>query len=214
MPATNRRRRLWPWILVAILVVLLIPIAIVVVPILTHQSEGVSTPVEPAEEWSDTATALGDDGRERSLTVSGENAASVDLSALAAGDHVTVTGTGFDSARGIYVAVCVIPESPEIKPGPCLGGVPDQEAEQVEAGTVQWAPSNWINNDWAWKLFGARAYEDADAGTFTAYLELPDPVGEGIDCRVDRCGIVTRNDHTAAADRVQDVYVPIAYAQN
>jgi hypothetical protein len=77
---------------------------------------------------------------------------------------------------------------------------------------VQWSPSTWINDDWAWKLFGARSYDDRDAGTFTAYLEVGDPVGDGFDCRVAACGIYTRNDHTAASDRVQDLYVPVGFA--
>jgi hypothetical protein len=77
---------------------------------------------------------------------------------------------------------------------------------------VQYAPSNWINDDWAWKLFGARSYDDLAAGTFTAYIEVGDPAGSGFDCRVDKCGIFTRNDHTALNDRVQDVYIPVGFA--
>src|SRR5690625_6229109 len=38
------------------------------------------------------------------------------------GSKVTVSGTGFREDVGIYVALCVIPETGEA-PGPCLGGV-------------------------------------------------------------------------------------------
>ncbi len=56
----------------------------------------------------------------------------------------------------------------------------------VEEGTIQYAPSNWINDDWAWKLFGARSYDDREAGTFTAYLEVPDGADDHVDCRGGR----------------------------
>jgi hypothetical protein len=110
------------------------------------------------------------------------------------------------------VAICVIPDDPATKPGPCLGGVPTQTQQDVADGTVQYAPSNWINDDWAWKLFGSRGYDDPTAGTFTAYLEIPSPIGEGIDCTESACAIYTRNDHTALRDRAQDVYLPVGFA--
>ena len=56
-------------------------------------------------------------------------------------------------------------------------------------------------------------YDDAVKGTFTAYVEVGDPKGKDFDCRVDACGIFTRNDHTALGDRVQDLYVPVAFAR-
>lgn len=213
MTRTRSRRRIWPWIVAAVVVVIVVPVAILGLPILTHQNQGVSNQEKPVEDWPLTATAEGDDGRTREImVVSPEPGGTVDTSALTAGDRVVVSGSGYDAERGIYVAICVIPDSPTTKPGPCLGGVPDQEQETVAEGTIQWAPSNWINNDWAWKLFGARGFDDPATGTFTAYLEVADPVGDGIDCRVDACGIFTRNDHTAMSDRVQDLYIPVGFA--
>ncbi|RQP09600.1 MAG: hypothetical protein EAS51_11120 [Microbacteriaceae bacterium] len=209
-----RRRRRWPWIAAAILVVLLVPAAILGLPILLHQDGGSSNQETPIDEWPTTVTATGDDGRTRELSVhSPEPGGSVDTSALAVGDRVVVSGTGYDAGQGIYVAICVIPEPGE-RPGPCLGGVPDQETDgsAEETGEIQWAPSNWINDDWAWKLFGARPYDDVATGTFTAYLEIVSPVGEGYDCTKDRCAIFTRNDHTALGDRVQDLYIPVGFA--
>ncbi|WP_157157487.1 hypothetical protein [Diaminobutyricimonas sp. LJ205] len=207
------RRRRWPWLVAgAIVAALLIVIAVIAVPILTHQNAGASGQQPFTEDWPTAATGEGEDGRDRSIEVmSAEPGGPVDTSALAAGDRLVVSGSGFDASRGIYVAICVIPE-PGGKPGPCLGGVPStEEGESFEEGSVQFAPSNWINDDWAWRLFGARSYDDAASGTFTAYLEVPAPVGEGIDCREQDCGIFTRNDHTAAGDRVQDLYVPVAF---
>lgn len=214
MSRTRSRRRIWLWIVAAVVVVILVPVSILGIPILVHQNQGSSHQEEPVEDWPLTATAEGDDGRTREImVVSPDPGGTVDTSALAAGERLVVSGSGYDASRGIYVAICAIPDSPTIKPGPCLGGVPDQEQETVADGTIQWAPSNWVNNDWAWKLFGARGYDDAATGTFTAYLEIPDPVGEGIDCRVDACGIFTRNDHTAMNDRVQDLYIPVGFAE-
>ena len=209
----NKSRRLrWWWIALAALVVVLVPVAIVVVPIVTHENQGLSGQEEPAETWPLTVTATGDDGRERSLSViSPDPGGVVDTSALSVGEKLVVSGTGYDGSRGIYVAICLIPEEPSTKPGPCIGGVPATEGEPVAEGTVQYAASNWINDDWAWKLFGARSYDDLASGTFTAYIEVGEPVGEGLDCTVDACGIYTRNDHTALSDRVQDLYIPVAF---
>lgn len=213
MSETTARRRRWPWIVAVALVVVLVPVGILGLPILLHQSQGVSRQDPAAQQWPLEVTAEGDDGRSRELmVVSPEPGATVDTSAIEVGQRLVVSGSGYDGSRGIYVAICVIPEDPTTKPGPCIGGVPDQEQQAVGAGAVQYAPSNWINDDWAWKLFGARSYDDLDAGTFTAYIEVGDPVGEGFDCRADACGIFTRNDHTALGDRVQDLYIPVAFA--
>ena len=209
-----RRRRRWPWIAAAIVVVLLIPVAVLGIPILLHQDGGAANQEQPAEGWPTSVTATGDDGRERELSVvSPEPGGTVDTSALAVGERIVVSGTGYDAGQGIYVAVCVIPE-PGQRPGPCLGGVPDQETDgsAESSGEIQWAPSNWINDDWAWKLFGARPFDDVATGTFTAYLEIVDPVGENYDCTTQRCAIFTRNDHTALGDRVQDLYIPVGFA--
>lgn len=213
MTRTASRRRRWPWIALAIVVVLLVPIAIIVIPILTHDSAGQSTQQQTDEKWPLTVTAVGDDGRTRTLSVTGEDGEPVDTEGLVRAQRVVVTGTGYDGSQGVYVAVCVIPETPADKPGPCIGGVPSQQQEDVAQGTVQWAPSNWINADWAWRLFGARSYDDAANGTFTAYLELGDPRGDDADCITNACGIFTRNDHTALNDRVQDVYIPVQFSE-
>ena len=212
MSSTGSRRRRWPWIVAAALVVVLVLLAIIGLPILVHQNQGAANQEKPTVQWPVEAQASGDDGRDRSFVVSGEDGATLDTSSLTVGERLVVTGAGYDGTRGIYVAICVIPKDPSIKPGPCIGGVPEQSPTEVAAGTVQYAPSNWINDDWAWKLFGARSYDDIAKGTFVAYLEVGDPAGKDFDCRVDACGIFTRNDHTALNDRVQDLYVPVGFS--
>lgn len=208
------KRKVWPWVAGAVVAVLLAVAAVFVVPILLHQDGGQSTVVDSDDEWPLTATAVGDDGRTRTIDVHAvEPGGAVDTSELEAGQRVVVSGTGFDTGQGIYVAICKIPDDSATKPGPCLGGVPSTETgEEFAEDSVQFAPSNWINDDWAWTLFGARSYDDAETGAFTAYLEVPSPTGEEVDCRADACGIFTRNDHTALNDRVQDVYLPVAFA--
>jgi hypothetical protein len=195
-----------------VLALVLTVVALVVVPILTHVDQGAANQAAPAEEWPLAATATGDDGRERRIEIlSVEPGGTVDTSALVPGDRFVVSGTGYDPDRGIYVAICAIPDDAGVKPGPCLGGSPDGDAVEVPEGTIQFAPSNWINDDWAWKLFGARSYDDRDSGTFTAYLEVPATADDKVDCREVACALYTRNDHTASGDRVQDVYIPLGF---
>ncbi len=192
--------------------VVLAVVAIIVVPILTHVDQGLSNQDAPADEWPLVVTATGDDGRDRRLEIhSVDPGGTIDTAQLAPGDRFIVSGTGYDPARGIYVAICAIPEDPATKPGPCLGGVPEQEAVEVDEGTIQYAASNWINDDWAWRLFGARSFDDRDTGTFTAYLKVPPTSDEKLDCRQVACALYTRNDHTASADRVQDLYIPLGF---
>ena len=213
MAGGEKKRHRGLWIALAVVVVLLIPVAVIAIPILAHQNSGESGQIEAESAWPTEVMATGADGRERLFTVSSpDSAVPLDTSALTPGDRIVVTGAGYDASQGIYVAICRIPDDAATKPGPCIGGVPDQAAEEVDEGTVQYAPSNWINDAFAWKLFGSRSYDNEADGTFTAYLEVGDPVGDGLDCTVDACGIFTRNDHTAMNDRVQDLYVPVGFA--
>src|SRR5690606_34202746 len=129
------------------LVVILVPLAIIVVPILTHQDKGTSQIVDSGEEWPLSATAECEDGRTRTIDVhTVDPGGTVDTSALHQGDRIVVSGSGYDTARGIYVAICKIAPNPSEKPGPCLGGVPSMQGEEQEAGSVQFAPSNWVND--------------------------------------------------------------------
>jgi len=205
----GRRRRIWPWTTALILAIVLIPVAFIVVPILTHADQGVSTPRDAHDgSAASSVTADGGDGRVRTLAVFEEDATTpAPVDALREGQRLVVKGEGYDAGQGIYVGVCRIPSSLEEKPSPCLGGVPDASRAGDESER-EFAPSNWINDDWAWRIFAARGYDDAGRGAFTAYLVVP-PAQEDLDCAIERCAIYTRNDHTAASDRVQDVGVPI-----
>ncbi|HWL03017.1 MAG TPA: hypothetical protein VNQ52_11665 [Microbacteriaceae bacterium] len=211
MGVSKARRLWWLWLLLGVIAVAVVLALVVAIPILAHRDQGLAEQLPSGD--ATTATAVGDDGRTRTISVAGAEGAPIDPSALAVGERLVVTGSGFDASRGVYVAICVIPDSPDVKPGPCIGGAPQQTQDpEANAGAQQYAASNWINDDWAWKLFGSRSYDSVVDGAFTAYLLVGEPVGEGFDCRVERCGIVTRNDHTAASDRVQDVYLPVGFA--
>ena len=161
-----------------------------------------------------SVTATGDDGRTRTLSAVLESDPAATLQGLVAGDRIVVSGSGFNASSGIYVAVCKIPDAPNEKPGQCLGGVPSTDAEDGrEQNVIEYGPSNWVNDDWAWRLFGARSFDDPAAGTFTAYIEIPAAADENVDCVEVACGLYTRNDHTALDDRVQDLYLPVSFSR-
>jgi hypothetical protein len=197
-----------------IVVVAALITAWIVVPIVTSSPAGSSGQQREVEGYPASVSATGDDGRTRTLEAAFESGEERDFSALVAGDRLIVSGSGFDPSKGIYVAVCKVPDSVGGKPGPCLGGVPSTEEDgDSTAGAVEYAASNWVNDDWAWRLFGARSFDDRGAGSFTAYIEIPASADENVDCTRVRCGLFTRNDHTALEDRVQDLYLPVSFVR-
>jgi hypothetical protein len=188
-------------------------VAWILVPILTSAPQGTSGQELNVQGFPTTVSATGEDGRTRTVSVNFSSGETPDLGALDVGDRLIVSGSGFDPGTGIYVAICAVPEDVTVKPGPCLGGVPGTEEDgETTAGVIEYAASNWINDDWAWRLFGARSFDDRSAGTFTAYIEIPANADDSVDCTAVRCGLYTRNDHTALDDRVQDLYLPVAFA--
>lgn len=194
--------------------VVVLIVAWIVVPIVISSPAGSSGQQRDVEGYPSSVSATGDDGRTRTLEAVFATGEARDFSALVAGDRLIVSGSGFDPSKGIYVAVCKVPDSVGEKPGPCLGGVPSTEEDgDSTVGAVEYAASNWVNDDWAWRLFGARSFDDRGAGTFTAYIEIPASADENVDCTMVRCGLFTRNDHTALEDRVQDLYVPVSFAE-
>lgn len=118
------------------------------------------------------------------------------------GQQVRVTGSGYDSNKGVYVALCVIPPANAL-PTPCGGGVDTAG----QAGASQWISSNPPS-------YGAglaRPY--GPGGSFDTTFTVNPTINATVDCRFVRCGILTRNDHTRSADRSQDIVVPISFAQ-
>jgi hypothetical protein len=181
----------------------------VLVPILTHQSAGGSGQ-ELTDDLVPEVRAEGADDRTRVLRAETVDGAPADVAELVPGEVIDVHGSGFDAGIGIYVAICAIPESPDEKPSPCLGGIPSGAEDGGAAGDTALS-SVWITDDWAWRAFATQGYADPETGSFTARITVPEPEMEGLDCRVTRCAIATRADHTASSDRVQDILLPVAF---
>lgn len=117
------------------------------------------------------------------------------------GDTVTVTGSGYDESRGIYVAFCVVPP-PGQTPTPCGGGI-DLKGES--------GSSHWISSsppDYGVGL--AEPY--GPGGSFSVEIGLSAMLNADVDCRQVQCAVVTRADHTRLADRSLDVIVPVFFA--
>ncbi|GAA3210097.1 hypothetical protein [Actinocorallia longicatena] len=136
------------------------------------------------------ASAKGDKGQ--TLTIS--------KAALSDGDTVTVSGTGYDTAKGVYVALCR-DLGPGRNPTPCGGGADTAG----QSGGSQWISSNPppYGRDLAVKY--------GDGGTFTVKLSVKAKISDTVDCAKVKCAIVTRADHTRSADRSQDVRVPVEF---
>ncbi len=187
-------------------------IAVLVLPIVTHQSAGGSGQTLPTG-FTSHAEAKGADGRIRELTVETVDGEPADLSRLRTGEELVVRGSGYDPAIGIYVSICLVPEAPGTKPAPCLGGLPEGAMEGKAAGTDEALSSAWITDDWAWKAFANKGYDDPQQGAFEVRLLVPPAAQEGIDCAKQVCAVTTRADHTAATDRVQDMQLPVAFTE-
>jgi hypothetical protein len=211
--AKRPSRRFVVWVTFGFLAVGLLATWLFLSPFILPGDTGSSGQSLVVEGFPTAISATGDDGRLRTIAVMREDGKDPDLENLQPGDRLVVTGSGFDSQRGIYVAICQVPERVDVRPGPCLGGIPDLGSEGSGIESVDWAPSNWINQQWAWRLFGARSYDDSGRGTFRAFILVPPASEEGLDCWDVQCGLFTRNDHTAIDNRMQDLYLPVRFSQ-
>ncbi|XKK37630.1 LPXTG cell wall anchor domain-containing protein [Nocardiopsis sp. ARC36] len=123
-----------------------------------------------------------------------------------AGETVTVTGTGYDTSKGVYVALCDTSSAgPAQAPGPCIGGV-DMDGS---GGASVWVSSN--PPPYGEGLTTPYTGSGADGG-FSVQLEVR-AGDENTDCTASgtECAVVTRNDHTRSSDRGQDVFVPVSF---
>lgn len=157
----------------------------------------VAAPTRPAAPRSATAPArLATSVSDGTRTLTAEPAENVDPN----GQTITVSGSGYDEFKGIYVAFCVEPLPGKIAT-PCGGGA------DTEGNT---GASFWIsNNPPAYGVGLAQPY--GPGGSFTETVKVSPMIGN-IDCRRVQCVIATRNDHTRTSDRGQDVFVPVSFA--
>ncbi|WP_434741402.1 hypothetical protein [Micromonospora sp. SH-82] len=116
------------------------------------------------------------------------------------GTTVTVTGSGYDTTKGVYVAFCVDNGAGKT-PAPCGGGADT-------SGSL--GASHWISSNPPSYAEGlAKPY--GPGGSFRLTLKVTPTIGD-VDCTTGRCVVATRADHTRPADRSQDVRVPVTFA--
>jgi hypothetical protein len=145
----------------------------------------------PGTAYADTA-ARGSGGQKLTVNKS---------SGLArAGETVTVTGSGYDVNKGIYVAFCVDNGAGAV-PTPCGGGADT---------TGSLGASHWISSNPPSYGEGLAVPYGA-GGSFRVQIKVTPKIGD-IDCTKRRCAVVTRNDHTRSGDRSQDVRIPVTFA--
>jgi len=117
------------------------------------------------------------------------------------GADVSVSGKGFSTKAGIYVALCVKVKA-GVKPSPCGGG-----ADMTGATGA----SIWLSTNPPSYGIGVAKPIAAD-GSFTVKLRVASMIGN-IDCRVTKCAIYTRADHLRADDRSADIAFPVTFAK-
>lgn len=116
------------------------------------------------------------------------------------GQTITVSGSGYDVNKGIYVALCVA--TPKgVLPSPCGGGV-DMEGDG--------GASVWISDNPPSYAAGLpRPY--GPGGSFRVSFKVGPVIDKFNDCRAVRCAIVTKSDHTINSDRSQDLQIPVTF---
>ncbi|MGF0169155.1 hypothetical protein ACQF36_01050 [Streptomyces sp. Marseille-Q5077] len=122
--------------------------------------------------------------------------------AAAAGQVITVSGSGYNTGQGVYVSLCVVDGAQGAnKPTPCLGG-------QDEGGST--GASHWVNNTFGGMF--ANSTKFGTGGTFSVQIFVKATLDDGSVCGEDvECAVVTRADHFDSADRKYDVHVPITF---
>ncbi|GGW80737.1 hypothetical protein [Streptomyces lomondensis] len=121
-----------------------------------------------------------------------------------AGETVTVTGSGYNTEKGIYVAFCV-DNGPGRTPTPCVGGV-DMSGESGASAWISSDPPSY--GEGLAKPYGGSGHD----GTFSVRLKVR-AKDANTDCTKAgvRCAVITRNDHTRGGDQSQTVRVPVTF---
>ncbi len=131
--------------------------------------------------------------------VDGQILAASKSSKLSTGEKVTVTGLGFDTKHGIYVAFCQLPAR-GLRPENCYGGI---NLDGKGAGSV------WITNKVPFATMKlAKRY--GKNGSFSVQIQVSQLFGS-TNCKVVKCAIVTRADHFEPDFRRADVFIPVTF---
>ncbi|MFC9942180.1 hypothetical protein [Streptomyces pratensis] len=121
-----------------------------------------------------------------------------------AGETVTVTGSGYNVEKGVYVAFCV-DNGAGRTPTPCVGGV-DMAGE---SGASVWVSSNPPSyGEGLAEPYGGSGHK----GTFSVQLKVR-AKDANTDCAKSgvTCSVITRNDHTRGGDQSQTVRIPVKF---
>jgi hypothetical protein len=117
------------------------------------------------------------------------------------GHSLSVSGSGYDETKGIYVALCIDNGAGSI-PSPCAGGPTSGDS------------SRWVTNDPMGEGLATR-YQPGGNFSFSLRVTATFKVGSTTyDCATAKCAIVTRADHTRTSDRSQDVKVALTFKVN
>ena len=121
-----------------------------------------------------------------------------------AGETVTVSGSGYNTEKGIYVAFCV-DNGAGRTPTPCVGGV-DMSGD---SGASVWVSSNPPSyGEGLAKPYTGTAHK----GSFSVQIKVR-AKDANTDCTKSgvTCAVITRNDHTRGGDQSQTVRIPVTF---
>jgi len=122
------------------------------------------------------------------------------VSGLTDGQEVTVTGQKYEKGVGIYVAFCELSKQ-GIKPAHCFGGI---NINGSSKGSI------WITSDKPWYIPSSVVRKFGKNGTFKVKVTVARFIDE-TDCKIVKCGVITRADHIKSEYRKADVQVPVRF---
>ena len=128
---------------------------------------------------------------------------------LTDGQKLTVTGKGYNLKTGIYVTFCVIPPKGH---RPELCGPFDVTGKNNQAVWVSSNPPIYAAllvkpfTEVKTKVNG----KTKATGSFTVQVPATQTIGT-YDCKVVKCAILTRADHTRSDYRKADVIIPVTF---
>ena len=120
--------------------------------------------------------------------------------AVVDGQTLTVVGKKYNRDVGIYVAFCEMPK-PNTKPEHCYGGI---NIKGSSKGSI------WITSHKPWFVPSSAVKKFTKLGSFQVKVTVARMIDE-TDCKVTKCAVVTRADHTDSENRSADVIVPITF---
>jgi hypothetical protein len=140
---------------------------------------------------------------------SGQTLQIVSSTNLTDGQILTVTGKGYDLKVGIYVTFCVIPEKGK---RPELCGPFDITGKSNQSVWVSSNPPLYaalLVTPFT-KITQKRNSGKNSTGSFSVQVPATRMIGT-YDCKVVKCAILTRADHTRSDYRKADVIIPVTF---